>query len=202
MFSVCWIALYGIYHFKTLHLKKVKEKKNNSSNSLHTLLVEKFASTAASQLLICNSGPHVILGIFTEHPCTSSSSLCRNAKGKYKPWYSKHIKSSSSSQVSLLKTKPPPLVVTDFYICQAHPGTQMVWALCPCVLHFTYKSNHTKNQWKYSCLQSYGYTCLQDICILLQLDNKLIAVLDHKWRVSTRLQVIISTSFLGCLQQS
>lgn len=89
---------------------KKRLKKKNSSNCLHTLLVEKFASTAASQLLICNSGSLVILGIFTELPCTPSSSLCSSAKGKHKPWYSEQIKSSPSSQVSLLKTKPPHLL--------------------------------------------------------------------------------------------
>lgn len=46
------------------------------------------------------------------------------------------------SHHSLLKTKPLPLVATDFYLCQAHLGTQMLWAVPVC---FTYMSNHTKN---------------------------------------------------------
>lgn len=181
------------------YIKKVKEKKN-SSNSLHTLSVEKFARTAASQLLICNSGPLVILGIFPEHPCTPSSSLCSDTKGNHKPWYNKQIKSSSSSQVSFLKPNHPHLlwlIYTSAKLTQEHRCSE----LCPCGLHFIYMSNHTKNQWKYSCLQSNGHTCLQGICIHLQLD-KLIAVLDYKWRVSIRLQVIISKYFLGCLRQT
>lgn len=115
-------------------------------------------------LSVCNSGPLVFLGIdyqtflHTQHPCAQADS-CSNVQGKCWPWHSKHIKLSSSSQVSLLKTTTPTDCDRFLHLSSSLGNTQAITHV-PAnarVLSFTYMSNHTNKQWEHPSLQSSVY---------------------------------------------